>query len=182
MFFTARSTLTSRIWDPRSPPSAKNYENVEKIKKIRFSKLDRESFLHIPCILWELSDTSRHVFHIGFAPKSHCQAPFPRKPRAEKWNISKICVKLVSKTHPLCSLRARRLSKHAFLPSSLKALPVPCRPGSSNWVYYGSLYLYYRFPWFLKEFFALLAFWSPGGGQPFAERGYEFELPYMVKI
>ena len=132
MFFTSRSTLTSRIWDPRSPPSAKNYEKFEKSPKIRFSRLGRESFLHIPCTLRELSDTSRHVFHIDFAPKNHCQAPFPPKPRAEKWNISKICVKLVSKTHPLCSLRARRLSKHAFLPSSLKALPVPCRPGSSN--------------------------------------------------
>ena len=136
MFFTSRSTLTSRIWDPRSPPSAKNYENFEKSPKISFSKLGRESFLHIPCTLRELSDTSRHVFHIDFAPKNHCQAPFPPKPRAEKWNISKICVKLVSKTHPLCSLRARRLSKHAFLPSSLKALPVPCRPGSS--IYAGS--------------------------------------------
>ena len=135
MFFTSRSTLTSRIWDPRSPPSAKNYENFEKSPKISFSKLGRESFLHIPCTLRELSDTSRHVFHIDFAPKNHCQAPFPPKPRAEKWNISKICVKLVSKTHPLCSLRARRLSKHAFLPSSLKALPVPCRPGSSNNVF-----------------------------------------------
>ena len=133
MFFTSRSTLTSRIWDPRSPPSAKNYENFEKSPKISFSRLGRESFLHIPCTLRELSDTSRHVFHIDFAPKNHCQAPFPPKPRAEKWNISKICVKLVSKTHPLCSLRARRLSKHAFLPSSLKALPVPRRPGSSNY-------------------------------------------------
>ena len=122
------SDLRSQI-----PTKCQKLWKFRKIPKKSFSKLGRESFLHIPCTLRELSDTSRHVFHIDFAPKSHCQAPSPPKPRAEKWNISKICVKLVSKTHPLCSLRARRLSKHAFLPSSLKALPVPCRPGSSTW-------------------------------------------------
>ena len=112
------SDLRSQI-----PTKCKKMKILKKIQKISFSKLGRESFLHIPCTLRELSDTSRHVFHIDFAPKNHCQAPFPPKPRAEKWNISKICVKLVSKTHPLCSLRARRHLKTCFFTFFPKGAP-----------------------------------------------------------
>ena len=47
---------------PDLRPSAKNNENFKKSQKITFSKLVRGSFLHIPCALWELRNTSKSVF------------------------------------------------------------------------------------------------------------------------
>ena len=48
---------------PDLSPSAKNDENFKKSQKITFSKLVGGPFLCIPYALWELGDTSKHVFH-----------------------------------------------------------------------------------------------------------------------
>ena len=58
----SKITGSGPIWDQ----VPKNDENFKKSKKITFSKLVRGSFLHIPCALWELRNTSKRVFRIDF--------------------------------------------------------------------------------------------------------------------
>ena len=59
-----KSPDLARIWD-QVPKIMKNFKISQKIT---FSKLVRGSFLHIPCALWELRNTSKRVFRINFEP------------------------------------------------------------------------------------------------------------------